>query len=151
MRATEIMTTDPVVCTMHCSAKIVAGVMKELDIGILPVVENLNARRLIGVITDRDLALRVVAAGRNPATVTAQECMTADPVTCYAEDDAHNVLALMAEHQVRRIPVVDGNNCILGVVSISDLIRHVAVNARDLYMVTNRICEHKLKAWAEAA
>ncbi len=151
MRATEIMTTDPVVCTMHCSAKIVAGVMKELDIGILPVVENLNARRLIGVITDRDLALRVVAAGRNPTTMTAQECMTADPVTCYPEDDAHKVLALMAEHQVRRIPVVDGNNCILGVVSISDLIRHVAVNARDLYMVTSRICEHKVKAWAEAA
>lgn len=151
MRATEIMTTDPVVCTMHCSAKVVAGVMKELDIGILPVVENLNTRRLLGVITDRDLALRVVAAGRQPGNMTAQECMTPDPVTCYAEDDAHKVLALMAEHQVRRITVVDGNNCIIGVISISDMIRHVAVNARDLYMVTSRICEVKARAWEAAA
>lgn len=151
MRATEIMTTDPVVCTTHCSAKVVAGVMKEIDIGILPVVENLTTRRLIGVITDRDLALRVVAAGRSPANMTAQECMTPDPVTCYAEDDAHKVLALMAEHQVRRVPVVDGNNCIIGVISISDLMRQVAVNARDLYMVTSRICEKKARTWEAAA
>lgn len=151
MRATEIMTTDPVVCTVHCSAKVVAGVMKEIDIGILPVVESLTTRRLVGVITDRDLALRVVAADRSPANMTAQECMTPDPVTCYAEDDAHKVLALMAEHQVWRIPVVDGNNCIIGVIAMSDLIRHVAVNARDLYMVTNRIYETKAKAWEAAA
>jgi CBS domain-containing protein len=151
MRVNEIMTSDPVVCTFACTTNVVAGVMRELDVGIVPVVENLTSRKLIGVVTDRDLAVRVLAEGRNPSYMTMQECMTKDPVFCHPEDDVPKVLALMAEHQVRRIPVVDKQQKIVGIVSMSDLIRHVAVNARDLYVVISRISETRAEAIARAA
>jgi CBS domain-containing protein len=151
MRVNEVMTGDPVVCTFACTASVVAGVMKELDIGMLPVVDNLNKRRLVGVVTDRDLALRVMAEGRHASYVSMQECMTRDPVVCSPEDDVARVLALMSEHQVRRIPVVNKENKIVGVVSLSDLIHHVAVNARDLFVVVSRICETRAQAMARGA
>jgi len=151
MRVNEVMTSDPVVCTFACTANVVAGVMKELDVGMIPVVENLNTRKLIGLVTDRDLAVRVMAEGRNAAYVTMQECMTKDPMVCHPEDNVQKVLAIMAEYQVHRVPVVDKENKIIGLVSVSDLIRHVAVNARDLYVVMSRMCETKAEAMARAA
>lgn len=151
MRANEIMTSDPVVCTMSCTANVVAGVMKELDVGIVPVVDNLGTRKLIGVVTDRDLTLKVVAEGRSPAHVTMQDCMTSNPVVCHPDDEIEKVLALMSEHQVRRIPVVDRQERITGVIAMSDILRHTAANARDLYVVLSRIAESKAAAAARAA
>lgn len=151
MRVNEVMTSDPVVCTFACTANVVAGVMKELDIGILPVVENLHTRKLIGVVTDRDLTVRVMADGRSAAFVSMQECMTGELVVCHPEDDVSRVMSIMAEHQVRHVPVADRQGKVVGIVSISDLIRHVAINARELHVLMSRICESRAQAMARGA
>lgn len=151
MKVHEVMTSDPVVCTFSCAANVVARAMAELDFGIMPVVQDLASRRLMGVITDRDLALRVVADSRAASYITAQECMTSHPIACEPEDDVERVLFLMSERQLRRIPVVDKQFRVIGIVSIGDLVQQDAVTARDLLALMERISETKAQVAAKAA
>jgi CBS domain-containing protein len=93
--------------------------MVEADCGEIPI--NDNANRLIGVITDRDIVVRVVAKGMNPTEVRAGECMT-QPVVVVTEDTSlDNVLAVMEENQIRRIPVVDKDGCCCGIIAQADV------------------------------
>jgi CBS domain-containing protein len=95
--------------------------MRQEDVGSLPVVENLQNKKLIGIITDRDITLKVVAKERDARSTLAQEVMTRNPVTCDADNDLQVALDAMAGHQVRRIPVVDDKNQIVGIISQSDV------------------------------
>jgi CBS domain-containing protein len=118
------MTADPQCCTADTPLNEVATLMVECDCGEIPVVDG---AKLIGVITDRDIVCRVVAKGKNPATLTAKDAMT-QPVISVTEDcSLEDVLAKMEEHQVRRLPVVDGSGCVCGIVSQAD----VALAGRD--------------------
>ena len=102
----------------------VAKLMVECDCGEIPVVDG---AKLIGVVTDRDIVCRIVAKGKNPSAMTAQDAMT-QPVISVTEDcSLEELLAKMEEHQVRRLPVVDGSGCICGIVSQAD----VALAGRD--------------------
>lgn len=96
-----------------------------------------------------DLCLHVVAGGKDPAHIWVSECMTADPVYCTAEDDVLDVLGLMKEYQVRRLPVVNVNarREIAGIVALSDLVRKNALGNGEITAVLQRICEpgHKPK------
>ncbi len=90
-------------------------------------MEKNSGGKLTGVITDRDLCLRVIAEGRDPRKVKVRECMTGSPVCCKPEDDMQHALALMKEHHVRRIPVVDAEHRICGMISFANLVtNHVA-------------------------
>src|SRR5262249_9677889 len=100
--------------------------MEREDVGIIPIVESRDTRRLVGVITDRDLALRVVADGRDPTEVSVEECMSEDLVTVKATDDLATALQLMQEHKLRRVLVVDENCACVGVVSQADIARAAA-------------------------
>ena len=120
MRVSQIMTPDPACCTPDSTAQDAASLMKEHDCGSIPVVERLETRVLIGTVTDRDLAIRGLAAGRGPET-RIRELMTNDPIAAAPEDEVEIVREVMVAQQVRRVPVVDENGVVVGIVAQADL------------------------------
>ena len=123
--AKEIMTPGPQCCSSDTPLNDVANLMVEADCGEIPVTDSSN--RLIGVVTDRDIVVRVVAKGKNPSAVTAGECMT-EPVVVVREDTKlEDVMSVMEENQIRRVPVVDSTGCCCGIISQAD----VAMSARE--------------------
>jgi CBS domain-containing protein len=122
VRVSDIMTPDPASCTPESTAREAATLMKEHDCGSIPVVENQQNRRLVGTVTDRDLAVRGLASGKGPDT-PVRELMTPDPVTCAPEDEVEIVREVMVAQQVRRVPVVDENGGLAGIVAQADIAR----------------------------
>lgn len=143
MKVTEIMKRHPCTCMYLDTAQHAAMLMKQHDIGFLPVVNE--GQRLLGVVTDRDLCLKATAEGRLPAHMRVHECMTVNPVCCLETDSVRTVLALMARNQIRRIPIIDEQKRVLGLVSVCDFIRHGAVTGRDIYLVLRRITAPKYR------
>ncbi|RKR91849.1 CBS domain protein [Micromonospora pisi] len=94
--------------------------MAELGIGSMPICGSDN--RLKGMLTDRDIVIKVLAEGRDPASVTAGELAQGKPVTIGADDDAEEILHTMGSYQVRRLPVIDGHE-LVGVVAVADVAR----------------------------
>lgn len=117
--AREIMTPSPQCCSGETLLNEVAKLMVEADCGEIPVTDGSN--RLIGVVTDRDIVVRVVAKGKNPSSVTAAECMS-EPVVVVNEDTTlDDVMSVMEENQIRRVPVVDASGCCCGIISQADV------------------------------
>ncbi|WP_412752133.1 CBS domain-containing protein [Krasilnikovia sp. M28-CT-15] len=118
--AREIMTPD-VSCIAETESLAEAGrMMADLDVGSLPICGDDN--RLKGMITDRDIVIKVVAERRDPADVSASELAQGKPVTIGADDDVDEVLRTMASHKVRRLPVIDGHQ-LVGIVAVADVAR----------------------------
>ena len=120
MRVSQIMTPDPACCTPDSTAKDAALLMKEHDCGSIPVVERLETLRLLGILTDRDLAIRGLAAGKGPNT-PVREVMTNDPISAAPGDEVEIVREVTVAQQVRRVPVVDENGGVVGIVAQADL------------------------------
>jgi len=97
----DVMTKDPVFCQPGDSITKVAGILKQEDVGSVPVVESVESRKLVGIITDRDIVVKVVAEGRAPDAATVKEAMTPNPVSCREDDDLEYAVKLMKERQVR--------------------------------------------------
>jgi len=102
-----------------------AQIMKRENIGPIPVIQDEQTRKLVGIVTDRDLALKIVAEGRDAKSTKVEAVMTRKVVTCRAEDDVQKALDAMAEHQLRRIPVVDKEGKILGIIAQADVATRV--------------------------
>ena len=117
-RCEELMTRGPVCCAPDDTTDHVAHLMKSKAIGPVPVVEK---RKVIGIVTDRDLAMKVVAEGRDARKTKVREVMTPEVVTCRADDDIQQALDAMAVNQVRRIPVVDQRDDIVGMIAQADV------------------------------
>jgi len=124
-KCNEVMTNNPVCCLPNDSAATAAGLMKSKDIGSIPVIENEQTKKLVGIVTDRDLALKVVAEGRDAKTTKVEAVMTHNVVTCRADDDLQKALDAMADHQLRRIPVVNNDNKIVGIIAQADVATRV--------------------------
>lgn len=121
MLAREIMTTDVECVTPQDDLTHAASLMRDLDVGILPVVEsNDGAMRLTGVITDRDIAVRHVALGHGPSCLVEEAMSREDLVVVRPDEDVDNVMRRMQEHQVRRVPVVDDGR-LVGIIAQADL------------------------------
>ncbi len=120
MRVGDIMTPNPACCTPDSTAREAATLMRDNDCGSLPVVANREANRLVGTVTDRDLAIRGLAAGKGPNT-PVRELMTEAPITSGPEDEVEIVREVMVAQQVRRVPVVDDNGAVVGIVAQADL------------------------------
>jgi CBS domain-containing protein len=121
MKAREIMTEYPHAVTPSDPLSHAAALMRDGDLGFLPVVDDRTSRRLVGVITDRDIAIRHVADAHSDECVIRQH-MTADSLATVAPDtDTREVHRLMSERQVRRLPVVDGDGHVLGVIAQADV------------------------------
>ena len=121
MKIREVMSPHPVCCLPTDSAQRVARIMCDHNIGSLPVVKDQESRKLVGVITDRDLCCSVVADGLDTKTTKIEKFMTLNPVTCREEEDLENCERLMQEHQIRRIPIVDAKDGVIGIVAQADL------------------------------
>jgi CBS domain-containing protein len=119
------MTEDLVYSMPEDSVAEVAQLMKKEDIGPVLIVDSDDTKRLVGIVTDRDLALKVVAEGRDPETTTVKEVMTRKLVTCRPEDDVEKAMQAMAQYQLRRIPVVDENMRLVGIISQADVATRV--------------------------
>lgn len=121
MKVQEIMTVDPVCCSKFETAQTAARMMKEHNVGIIPVVESEKSYKLVGVITDRDLCLSIVAEGKDPSTIRLEDCVIAPLVWCEPQDDLSKAIKLMQENQIRRLPVLDRDSCIQGIISTADI------------------------------
>lgn len=141
MKAQDIMTASPACCTPQDTSQEAARLMAEHDCGCLPVVEDTETNRLVGVVTDRDLAVRGLAKGRS-ADTPVRELMSTGPSCCHPDDDAAEVEKIMAERQVRRVPVIDQAGCCVGIVAQADLARDDrAASDREVGRVIERISE----------
>ena len=120
MKAKDIMTANPSVVTPEMSVQEAARLMEREDTGVLPVVESKTSRRLVGILTDRDLALRVVAEGKVSAQV--RDAMSTGAQTARPDDSLKDVMDLMAREQVRRIPIIDETGAVVGIVSQADIV-----------------------------
>src|SRR5262245_21433362 len=121
MTCREVMTTDPTYCLPGDTVASVAKVMDVENIGSVPVCENAQGRRLVGIVTDRDLALQVVAECRDAAKTNVQEVMTSKPYICHPDDDLEKVLDTMQLKQVRRVLVVDAKGQLVGIIAQADI------------------------------
>jgi CBS domain-containing protein len=115
----EVMTAQPKSCGRDASVRDAAKLMAKEDVGPIPVVDG---DRLVGLVTDRDLVLRVLAEGRDPESTTVGEIASSDVVTVSPDEDLDRALKLLAQHQVRRLPVVE-NERLVGIVAQADIAR----------------------------
>jgi CBS domain-containing protein len=122
MKINDIMTANPMCVTSDATIREAAQVMKREDVGIVPVIENQGDRRLIGVVTDRDIAIRCVAEGKD-SNCRVRDAMSHDLATCTPNDDVGDAMQTMGREKVRRIPIVDERGSLVGIVSQADLLR----------------------------
>lgn len=120
MTCGELMTPCPSCCRSDMTIDQAAELMKRDDIGMVPVVSD-HSSKLIGVITDRDIAIKVVAEHRDPHATTVSEVMTPAPIYCRPQESTETVMEVMASNQIRRVPIVDDNGVLLGIVAQADL------------------------------
>ncbi len=118
----DCMSKNFTVVTPDTSLAACAKIMRDQDIGFIPVGEN---DRLIGMVTDRDIVINCIANGANPQTTTARDAMTAKTYYCFENDQADDVVQNMADIKVRRLPVVNANKRLVGIVSLGDLAQNV--------------------------
>lgn len=119
MKAKDLMTRAPCTCSPDNSVQDVAKMMRDHDCGSVPVIE---AGRVVGIITDRDLAVRGVAEGKAASTIV-RDLMTESPQCCSEDDDVKSVERVMSDRQVRRVPIVNADGGCVGIISQADLAR----------------------------
>jgi CBS domain-containing protein len=117
----EVMTPDPVCCEPDDAVTRIAALMKKEDVGSVPVVESQSSKRLVGIVTDRDIVTKVVAGGVAVDRATARDAMTSNPASCSEDDDVGQAMKLMAQRQIRRMPVVDAQGRVAGIIAQADV------------------------------
>jgi CBS domain-containing protein len=117
----EAMTSNPKTVSGNQTVVDAARIMKQEDAGIVPIVDG---EKLVGVLTDRDIAIKVVAEGKDPQSVKVTELASRDLVTVDPQQDLDEALRLMARHQVRRLPVVEEDGRLVGILAQADVARH---------------------------
>jgi len=130
MKIQDIMTKDPSCVTADASVREAAQVMKREDVGIVPVVDGQSGRRLVGVVTDRDIAIRCIADGKDGTCSVRDVMSTDDLATCRQSDDVENLMDAMRSEKVRRIPIVDERGSLVGIVSQADVLRKTSDTSR---------------------
>ena len=130
MKAQDIMSKDPMCVTPDTPLVEAARIMKTENIGVVPVVESTGSKRLVGVLTDRDIAIRAVAEGRDGATTSVGHVMSSDVRTSAPDDSVEDVMELMGREQVRRIPIVDDRGNLVGIVAQADIVLEAPDNRK---------------------
>ena len=125
MRIEEVMTRDPACATPDTNIADVARMMVEYDCGEIPLIRNASdSKQVVGVVTDRDIVARLVAKDRNPLESKANSCMSQPVITVSNAASVEDCIRLMETHKIRRVPVVDENGALCGIVSQADIAQH---------------------------
>lgn len=133
MRIGKICTTQPIVCTREESVQGVALMMRTHHVGDLIVVDQPDGERVpIGILTDRDIVVSVIALGLDPASLLVGDIMSDDLLTCSESDDVYETIERMRLRGIRRVPVVDAAGLLTGVVSVDDLLEFMAEEMGEL-------------------
>ncbi|MCL6584271.1 MAG: CBS domain-containing protein [bacterium] len=131
MKARDIMTANPSSCHPKdrlCSA---INIMREHNVGVVPVTDGADGRHLVGIITDRDVALSLGAEEKACSQLNVESCMSRQVFFCYPDDDLKKVEQIMKEHKVRRVPVVDQEGTLQGIIATADIAREVLKEKRE--------------------
>ena len=121
MRVQELMSTHVQACDANADLAKVAKMMWDGDCGIVPVTDG--NRNVIGVVTDRDICIAAATRATAPAAIRARDVMSQEVFTCDQRDDVRQVLATLKDRRVRRLPVVDAEARLVGIISLNDLVR----------------------------
>jgi CBS domain-containing protein len=140
MRVVDVMIRNPICCDESCTIETVAHLLNKVDCGVVPVLNQLS-QQVLGVITERSVCLEVVALRRNPATILAGECLTRAPAVCHPHDDAYAVLAKFSHSHARGVIVINDENELAGVLSLSVLACRAAAAAQELYAALQKVNE----------
>lgn len=130
MRAADIMTDNPETVTPDATLADAAKKMRDLNVGIIPVVDSEQGRRLRGVVTDRDIAVRAVAEGMDVNSTKVSDVMTSGVESCNKNDPVDNVLDVMSREQVRRVPITDREGRLVGIIAEADVLTDYAEGNR---------------------
>jgi len=148
VRVNEVMTANPSCCIPSDSARMAATIMRDLDTGIVPIIENGVSRKLVGVVTDRDLCIGLLCgkeigqtAELHPAETPVEKCMTTKVISCKPGDSLEKAVDLMKEKQVRRILVVDEKNVVKGIVSMADVFLRADVPPKETSVTMESISQ----------
>jgi CBS domain-containing protein len=133
MKIKHVMTKDPTCCVPSDTAQRAAKIMRDEDTGVVPIIENEQSRKVIGIVTDRDLCMNVVAEGRDPRATQVHEAMTTTVVSCSPQDSVDKATELMRENQIRRIPVVDEQHRLVGIVAMADIVGRANVRTTETH------------------
>ena len=120
-KCVDVMTREPACCEPGDSIGSAAQLMKSEDVGAVPIVESKATGTVVGIITDRDIVVRVVAAGRAVDGASVRDAMTQNPITVREDDDVNRALSAMADRKVRRLPVVDAAGRLCGIIAQADI------------------------------
>jgi len=151
MEIRRIMNKAVIWCAANDTVDTAAKLMREHGVGTLPVLEDSDSRRVIGIVTDRDLCVKVVASGLDPRFVEVQECMNRRVIACYRSTDAVTALEHMTKGRVRRMPVLSRLGALIGIVSIDDLARSGMVPAENIRKTLALLAKPSVKRLAKAA
>jgi CBS domain-containing protein len=156
MKVKELMTVDPTAIWITESLASAAKSMWENDCGILPIVKD---RKVVGVITDRDICMATAIRNRPESTISVEEVMTRDVFSVTPNDDVHKALQLMQEHKVRRLPVLNAEGELKGMLSMNDVVlkaqetngKKPPLTFHDVVKTYKAICEHPVPMVKAAA
>ena len=123
MQVQQYMSAAPIWCGPQDDVQTLAAQMRDNNIGFIPVLSDPDERKLLGVVTDRDVSLKVVAAGYDPRFTKVEEIMTRDVLYCEKRESLQKAFAKMQSGQVRRLPVLDNDDELVGIISLDDIVR----------------------------
>lgn len=117
MKCSQVMSEEPVYCFPFDFIAKVARLMKQEGVSLIPIIDAAESKKLVGIVSDRDLVLKVLAEERDPATIKVEEVMVHETITCRPDDDLQKALDVMRQNQLRRVPIVDEENRIVGIIA----------------------------------
>ena len=158
MKVKEIMTVNPSVCELNASLAEAARIMWDTDCGAVPVLKD--GKEVVGLVTDRDICMAMAMRDCNPAVVSAEEVISGDVYSVAPEDEIQKALELMQQHQVRRLPVINPEGDLEGMLSMNDIILNAKekqngkapeISYKAIVTTYKAICAHRAPVEPQAA
>ena len=141
VKCAEVMTMNPKMCVPEDNVTVAVGLMWDFDCGVVPVVKDLESKELVGIVTDRDIAMHVVKhAYTHPGEVKVNDCMSFNVISCQSEDPIESALSAMGAYHFRRIPIIDEKGSCVGIISITDLLSHAENMEQDVISMMKQVC-----------
>ena len=151
MEVRDYMSAAPVWCSPHDDVQTLATQMRDNNIGFVPVLSDPDERKLVGVVTDRDVSSKVVASGYDPRFTNVEEIMSRDVLSCTKQDSLKRAFAKMQSGKIRRLPVLDREDQLVGIISLDDIVRSGDFSPAPLVKGIQRVLENSRRSTKKTA